>query len=144
MPPNMAPGAPQPPQYPPAPPYGAPGGFAPQPPMMPVSNKARNAMIMGIVALSTFVLMFVFNNSALTLICWLASLVCSIVGVVMSVGARKERNPQTAGQATAGLVLSIIALVLNALMLLACIVAIGFAGYALSELGDYYMIRAAL
>lgn len=56
----------------------------------------------------------------------LLAMILSIIGIVLGVGARKELTPdQGRGLATAGMICSIIGLVLSTLWLLACVLCIG-------------------
>ncbi|MDR3208072.1 MAG: DUF4190 domain-containing protein [Oscillospiraceae bacterium] len=88
-------------------PYGG-GGL---PPVPPASNgKAIAALVMGIVGIVLFWVPF-FNT---------VTLILSIVGVVLAVGARKEAPQNAAGIATAGLVLSVIGLVVSGIGFISC------------------------
>lgn len=131
--PNAAPPAPQ----APPPPYN-PGGYAPQPQPYnpyyqapPSDGRTTAALVLGIVSLACCVLCWI---SALSFLIFLG-LPISIVGLVLSVGARKADH---SGKATAALVLNIIGLVLSAIffaiILCACIAAASILG----GLGVYY------
>ena len=56
----------------------------------------------------------------------LLAMILSIIGIVFAVGARKELAPdQGRGLATAGMICSIIGLVLSTLWLIACVLCVG-------------------
>ena len=79
-------------------------------------NKGIASLVLGIVSL--VVLWFGYGS--------LIAMILSIIGIVLGVGARKELAPdQGRGLAPAGMVCSIIALILSTLWLLACVVCIG-------------------
>jgi hypothetical protein len=74
----------------------------------PPNGKATASLVLGIISL-VFWWMSVFA---------VISVICSIIGIVLGASARNSLRPeQGGGQATAGLVCSIIALVLSLLML---------------------------
>ncbi len=73
----------------------------------PYKSKAIAGMVLGIIALAIWLIPFVGA---------FISIVCSIVGIVMSSAGRK--SPMYSSQATIGLVLSIIAVVLVPVLLL--------------------------
>ena len=119
--------APPPQGYPPqqqgyAPP---PPGYAPVPPKPPGYGMGIASMVLGILAL---------------LICYvpwvnIASLVLSIVGLVLAIMAKK-RNAEVGappGMATAGLVTSIIALIVSAILFVTCTVCLCVAGNAIND-----------
>ncbi|MEL4105391.1 DUF4190 domain-containing protein [Oscillospiraceae bacterium WX1] len=87
--------------YPPAG-YGAPPPYYAQP--SPQSGKATASLVLGIIGIVVSWVPWVF----------VAGLVCSIIGLVMGVGARKILPPgQDQTRATAGMVCSIIGLVIS-------------------------------
>ena len=111
--------APPPQGYPPQP------GYAPAPPKPPGFGLGIASMICGILAL---------------LICYvpwvnIASLVLSIVGLVLAIMAKKKNAEVGAppGMATAGLVTSIIALVISAILFVTCTVCLCVAGNAVNS-----------
>lgn len=81
------------------------------------NGKAIAALVLGI-----FGIFMSFWSAAV--IPAIIGIIVSIVGLILGVTARKE---QPSGMATAGLVLSIIALVLNVVFLIACVCTIGIA-----------------
>jgi len=82
----------------------------------PAKNKGIASLVLGI--LSLVVVWFGYGT--------LIALVLSIIGIVLGVGARKELAPdQGRGLATAGMICSIIGLVLSTLWLIACVLCIG-------------------
>ena len=83
-------------------------------------NKATASLVLGIIAV---VFMF-FGWSAIV------SIVLSIVGIVMGVEARKELPPGQTSMATAGMTLSVIALVLSGIVFVACVICGAAAGIA--------------
>lgn len=83
-------------------------------------NKAIASLVLGIVSL----VLAWFGYAAIV------SIVLSIVGIVLAIGARKELPPENAGMATAGMVCSIIGLVLSSIVFVACVLCIGAAGAA--------------
>lgn len=95
---NYRPQYPYPPMYPPH--YGSYNH--------PARGKATAALVLGIISL---------------VFCWMSvlaiiSIVCSIIGIVMGNSARKQlTHDQGQGQATAGMICSIIGLVLSVLMI---------------------------
>ena len=81
------------------------------------------------------------NKAVASLVCGIAALVIAwfgwgaivaialaIVGIILGIAARKEMPPGTAGMATAGLVCSIIALILSTIVFISCVIC--FAGLA--------------
>ncbi len=86
----------------------------------PAQNKAVAALILGILSL----LLVWFGYSALV------SIVLSIIGIILGVNARKELPPGEAGMATAGLVCSIIALILSCIFFVACVLCVAGMGAA--------------
>ena len=66
----------------------------------------------------------------------LLAIAASIVGIILGVQARKEMPAGKAGMATAGLVLSIIALALSSIVFIACVACIGAVG-GLGGLGGF-------
>ena len=138
--------APPPPQqgYPPAqqayapPPQGYPpqqqgypqqGGYAPPPPKPPGNAMGVASMVLGIIAL-VFCWVYIWNA---------VSLVLSVVGLVLAIIAKKKNVAvgAPAGMATAGLVTSIIALALSAILFITCTVCICVAGNALTSAFDW-------
>ena len=93
-------------------PYQQPTGGAYQP-ASPAKGKAIASLVLGIVAL---------------LLCWwgwvgIISIVLSIIGIILGIGSRKELPAeQGRGMATAGMICSIIALVLSSIVLVACVI----------------------
>ena len=82
----------------------------------PDKNKGIASLVLGI--LSLVVVWFGYGT--------LIALVLSIIGIVLGVGARKELAPdQGRGLATAGMICSIIGLVLSTLWLIACVLCVG-------------------
>ena len=81
------------------------------------NGKAIAALVLGI-----FGVLLSFWPAAL--IPAIVGIIVGIVGIILGVMARKE---QPSGMATAGLVLSIVALVLNVVFLIACVCTIGIA-----------------
>lgn len=79
------------------------------------NGKAVASLVLGILAT---VLLF-FGGSLLP---GVAAIVLAVIGVVLGVQARRELPQGVAGMATAGMVLSIVALALGALFAVACIV----------------------
>ncbi len=79
-------------------------------------NKGIASLVLGIVSL--VVLWFGYGS--------LIAMILSIIGIILGVGARKGLAPdQGHGLATAGMICSIIALILSTLWLLACVLCIG-------------------
>ena len=100
-------------------------GYAPVPPKPPGYGLGIASMILGILAL---------------LICYvpwvnIASLVMSIIGLVLAIMAKKKNAEVGAppGLATAGLVTSIIALIVSAILFVTCTVCLCAAGNAINE-----------
>ena len=102
--------------------------YAPPPPPPPAApdnkGKAVAALVIGIIALA-----FAWWG-------WvsLVGLVLSIVGLILSVGVRKENNPATKGLATGGLICSIIALVFSSIFFISCAVCTACAASTVSGL----------
>ncbi|HKM32805.1 MAG TPA: DUF4190 domain-containing protein [Oscillospiraceae bacterium] len=94
----------------------------------PGKGKSIAAMVLGIIAI---------------VFCWwgyfsIISLVLSIVGIVLAVGAKKELPPDAPkGMATAGLVLSIIALALSGIVFLSCVLCMSILGNAANEINEF-------
>ena len=84
------------------------------------NGKAIAALVLGI-----FGILLSFWSAAL--IPAAVGIIVGIVGIVLGVQAKKEAP---SGMATAGLVLSIVALALNVIFLIACACAIGMVGAA--------------
>ncbi len=82
---------------------------------------AVGSLVLGIVGI---VFSFIFQP---------IGLICSIVGLILSIVARKK---EPSGMATAGLVCSIIGLVLNLILVIACGACIGAAGAGASWLNS--------
>lgn len=77
----------------------------------PGKGKAIAALVLGIISL----VLAWFGYAAIV------SIVLSIIGIILGVGARKELTAdQGRGLATAGMVCSIIALVLSAIVFISC------------------------
>lgn len=95
----------------------------------PARGKATAALVLGIISL---------------VFCWMSffavvSVVCSIIGIIMGSGARKQLPPEGRGQATAGFVCSIIGLVIAILMLiLFTVIIIAAINYGTTEFGSIY------
>jgi len=85
----------------------------------PSSGSESGALALGIISLSLTVIGFGFFPAVL---CTLA-IICGIIGICLSVSARKER---ASGKATAGLTMSIIGLVLSVIFDLYAICACAF------------------
>ncbi len=66
-------------------------------------------------------------------------LICAIVGVILGAVSRKKLKEagESSGMATAGMVLSIIALVLDVIVLIAAVACVGLVGSALSSAGVF-------
>jgi len=86
----------------------------------PGQNKAVASLVLGIVAL----LLIWFGYSVIV------SIILAIVGIVMGINARKELPPGDSGLATAGMVCSIIALVLSCIVFVACVLCVAGLGAA--------------
>jgi len=90
---------------------------APQPPMGPAPNPGKGlgiaGMILGIVALVLFCI-------------WYVAIPCAIVGLILSLIGKKKSKEANAptGMATAGLILSVIALAFDLLIAILAIVGI--------------------
>lgn len=78
-------------------------------------NKAVAALVLGIAAL----VVAWFGYGAIL------AIALAIVGIILAVGARKELPPGQTGMATAGLVCSIVALVLSSVVFIACVLCAG-------------------
>lgn len=127
--------APQQNQYQQQNPYQAPnnqyGGYNP-PPVVPGKSQATVSLVCGIISI---------------VFCWLGvytwvvgsviALVLGIVGAVMSVKAKKLMPPAQSGMATAGLVCSIIGIVLAAIFTVCSIIAYAAACSIINEYGRY-------
>lgn len=83
-------------------------------------DKATISLVLGIVSL---VIAWYRYTSIL-------GIILAIVGILFAVEARKELPPENAGMATAGMVCSIIALVLSSFLFVACVLCIGLVGAA--------------
>ena len=99
---------------------------------VPGRGKATASMVLGIISL----VFAWFGYSALI------AIVLAIVGLVLGVQAKKELPPQEPqGMATAGIVCSIIGLVLSCVVFIACVMCIGSissaAQYATNEVFWY-------
>lgn len=81
------------------------------------------SLVLGIIGLVVAIFGSGFN--------WLA-VVLGLIGTIL--GALGRKNPESKGLATAGMVMSIIALILGLLMYLACAACLGAAGAGLSSL----------
>jgi len=92
------------------PPVGGPPPFGGPPPNQEGKGAAIASLVLGIIALVSF--WYPIVN--------IASLILSIVGLVLAISARKKGF--VGGMATAGLVLSIIALVLSGIGFFTCTV----------------------
>lgn len=68
----------------------------------------------------------------------LAGIACGIIGIILSVLAKKSYTAigQKSGMATAGLILSIIGLVLSIIMFIACVICATVAGTAANEIAN--------
>lgn len=94
-------------------PYYPQQGGAPYQQANPAKGKAVASLVLGIIAL---------------VLCWwgwvgIVSIILSIIGIILGVGARKELLPdQGKGMATGGLVCSIIALVLSSIVFVSCVI----------------------
>jgi DNA mismatch repair ATPase MutL len=87
--------------------------YQPQYNTTPTNGKAVASLVLGI---ASVVLMF-FGWTAIV------SIILAIVGIILGVGARKEIGPNEGrGLATAGLVCSIISLVLSAIVFISCVI----------------------
>ncbi len=79
----------------------------------PARGKAVASLVLGIIAL---------------VLCWwgwvgVVAIILSVIGIILAIGARKELQPeQGRGMATGGLVCSIIALAISAIVFLSCVV----------------------
>ena len=83
--------------------------------------------------------------------CWagygaIAGIVCGIVGLILSINAKKSYTAigQKSGMATAGLILSIIGLILSVIMLIACVICIGAANEISSNPDALNQLASAL
>lgn len=127
------PGTPEQPAPAPAQPPAQPAGGPPAggPPQKPGNGMAIAGMVLGIVSLVIFCL-------------WYISLPCAIVGLILSVVAKKKAKETGAGggMATAGLVLCIIALGLAIVITILAIVGIAIIG-SQSETWAEQMQKAA-
>ncbi len=85
-----------------------------------MENRTNGKAIAALLVLGIFGLLMSFWASVL--VPAIVGIIVGIVGVILGVAARKE---QPSGMATAGLVLSIVALVLNVVFLVACACIIG-------------------
>ncbi len=83
------------------------------------------SLVLGIIAI-------VFEFLPVPGLGWIA-VILAIVGIVLGALGRK-RDPQRAGMATAGLVISIIALVLGLIVAIACAACVGVGLSALSSM----------
>ena len=77
---------------------------------------------MGVAALVLGIVSLVIGVFASALIGWLGA-VLAIVGIIL--GALGRKNVEKKGMSTAGMVCSIIALVLNLIMYIACVACVG-------------------
>ncbi|MBQ3284669.1 MAG: DUF4190 domain-containing protein [Ruminococcus sp.] len=75
--------------------------------------------------------------------CWagygaIAGIVCGIVGLILSILAKKSFTAigQKSGMATAGLILSIVGLVLSVVMLIACVICVAAGSAAADEIAN--------
>ena len=106
-------------------------GYNP-PPVVPGKSQATAGLVLGIVSI---------------IFCWLGivswvvgsviALVLGIIGAVMSVKAKKLMPPTQSGMATAGLVCSIIGIVLAAIFTVCSIIAYAAACAVINEYGRY-------
>lgn len=92
------------------------------PPVVPGKGKAVASLVLGIIS---------------AVFCWfgyfaIVSIILAIVGIVLSVGAKKAMQAagdmQSSGMATAGLVLSIVSLSLSSIVFIACTLCVAGAG----------------
>ena len=117
----------QPQGYAPPPPQGyapQPPGYGPQVTKPPGNGMGVAGMVLGIIAIVT---------------CWwgyaaIVSMILAIVGLVLSIMGRKKNAEvgAPAGMATAGLIMSIIALVLSVIVFIACAICVSAANRALN------------
>ncbi|MCI5924310.1 MAG: hypothetical protein SOR38_02630 [Oscillospiraceae bacterium] len=124
----QAPQQPQQPQYQPpqAPNYPQPPMYPQGPVQQPGKGLAVGALVCGIVGL-----VFVwFGYSALI------SLIVGIVGIILSVNAKKQGF--IGGMNTAGLVMSIISAALGGIVFIACVSIVGCAGCIASNPSMWY------
>jgi hypothetical protein len=106
--------------------YQPQNGYQPQGQSQPTNGKAVASLVLGIIAV---VFMF-FGWTAII------SIILAVIGIILGVGARKELGPNEGrGLATAGMVCSIIALALSAIVFVSCVIcASALASYG----GGYY------
>jgi hypothetical protein len=91
----------------------------------PSKGKATASLVLGIVSL----VVAWFGWGAIV------AIVLAIIGIILGVGARKELTPeQGRGLATAGMICSIIALALSAIVFISCVICAS----ALTSYGWYY------
>ena len=104
-------------------PNPAPNGYNPVPNgPAPSKGMAIASLVLGIISL----VLAWFGYSAIV------SIVLSIVGIILGVSARKKMPVGVPGRgmATGGLVCSIIALILSAIIFVACVICVGAAASA--------------
>lgn len=101
--------------------YTPPGNYS----APPSKGKATASLVLGIVSL----VVAWFGWGAIV------AIVLAIIGIILGVGARKELTPeQGRGLATAGMICSIIALALSAIVFISCVICAS----ALTSYGWYY------
>lgn len=107
------------------------GGYNP-PPAVPGKSQATTSLVLGIISI-----VFCWLGFATWVVGSVIALVLGIVGAVMAVKAKKLMPPQQSGMATAGLVCSIIGIVLSAIFTICSIVAYAAACAVINEYGNY-------
>lgn len=106
-------------------------GYNP-PPVVPGKSQATTSLVLGIISL-----VFCWLGICTWVVGSVIALVLGIVGAVMAVKAKKLMPPQQSGMATAGLVCSIIGIVLSAIFTICSIIAYAAACAVINEYGRY-------
>lgn len=107
------------------------GGYNP-PPVVPGKSQATTSLVLGIISI-----VFCWLGFATWVVGSVIALVLGIVGAIMAVKAKKLLPPQQSGMATAGLVCSIIGIVLSAIFTICSIVAYAAACAVINEYGKF-------
>lgn len=107
------------------------GGYNP-PPVVPGKSQATTSLVLGIISI-----VFCWLGFATWVVGSVVALVLGIVGAIMAVKAKKLLPPQQSGMATAGLICSIIGIVLSAIFTICSIVAYAAACAVINEYGRY-------
>lgn len=107
------------------------GGYNP-PPVVPGKSQATVSLVCGIISI-----VFCWLGLCTWVVGSVIALVLGIVGAVMAVKAKKLMPPAQAGMATAGLVCSIVGIVLSVIFTICSIIGYAAACSIINEYGRY-------